>query len=79
MGLELRLSNQGCVNDISLRPKLALPTGSAGESVSTVGIWNCNSRRYVYCRLVCNNIDDDDRILSRVLAGVEKEGFLVAQ
>ena len=31
VGLELRLSNQGCVNDIFLRQKLALPTGSAGE------------------------------------------------
>ena len=38
VGLELRLSNQGCVNDIFLRQKLALPTGSAGEWVSTVGI-----------------------------------------
>ena len=38
VGWELRLSNQGYVNDIVLRQKLALPTGSAGEWVSTVGI-----------------------------------------
>ena len=31
VGLELRLSNQGYVNDIFLRQKLALPTGSAEE------------------------------------------------
>ena len=31
VGLELRLSNQGCVDGIDLRQELALPTGSAGE------------------------------------------------
>ena len=31
VGLELRLSNQGCVGDIDLRPELVLPTGSEGE------------------------------------------------
>ena len=38
VGLELRLSNQGCVDDIDLRQELALTTGSAGEWVSTLGI-----------------------------------------
>ena len=31
VGWELRLSNQGCVNDIDLRQELVLPTGSEGE------------------------------------------------
>lgn len=30
-GLELRLSNQGCVGDIDLRQALVLTTGSVGE------------------------------------------------
>ena len=31
VGLELRLSNQGCVGDIVLRQELVLTTGSGGE------------------------------------------------
>ena len=31
VGWELRLSNQGCVNDIDLRQELVLTTGSEGE------------------------------------------------
>ena len=31
VGLELRLSNPGCVGDIDLRQELVLTTGSGGE------------------------------------------------
>ena len=31
VGLELRLSNPGCVGDTDLRQELVLTTGSAGE------------------------------------------------